>query len=399
MTITDTTTICEQNIGSRLLDDLRSFLCRFVAFPLPAQADAVVLWVMHTHAFEAAEATPRLSIQSAEKQSGKTRLLELLELLCRQPLQVASITSAAMFRIISEGPTTLLLDEVDTIFDRRGSGAEDLRGLLNAGYRRGGAVMRASGKHGVKTFRVFAPVALAGIGRLPDTVQDRSIVLRLKRRAIGESVEKLRRREVEADVFMLRTSIAKWAEENISTLANMPTVVPDALGDRAADIWEPLLAIASMAGGDWPERASMAAVALSVPVEADDGGSDGVRLLADLRVALDVLQRERVSSADLVRALCGFEDAPWADDRLDALTLARMLRPFDVRPRSIRIGETVLRGYNREDFTDPFNRYLLPPIEGRCSAVADVAAVRTFVRSGTGCLPRKPEQARRSADP
>ncbi|HEY5011432.1 MAG TPA: hypothetical protein VIK61_01845, partial [Acidimicrobiia bacterium] len=185
-------------VGRCLLDDLRSFLCRFVAFPEPEQADAVTLWIAHTWAFEAAEATPRLSIQSAEKQSGKTRLLELLDLLVRSSLSVASISAAAMFRLIADGPTTLLIDEADTIFDGRGSGAEDLRGVLNAGYRRGGGVMRAAGKGtGVQRFSVFAPVALAGIGRLPDTVQDRSIVIRLKRRGITESVEKLRRREVE----------------------------------------------------------------------------------------------------------------------------------------------------------------------------------------------------------
>lgn len=353
--------------GEALLDDLRTFLCRFVAFPEPEQADAVALWVIHTHAFEAAEATPRLSIQSAEKQSGKTRLLELLDLLCRSPFQVASISSAAMFRIISGGPTTLLIDEADSIFDRRGSGAEDLRGLLNAGYRRGGAVMRASGKHGVKRYEVFAPVALAGIGGLPDTVQDRSVVLRLKRRAIGESVEKLRRREVEADVFALRTAIGRWAEENISVLAEMSTLVPDVLGDRSADIWEPLLAIASVTGGDWPQRAAAAAITLSVRAADDDAGSDGVRLLADLQSVFDQFNRERVSSADLVRLLTERDDAPWREQGLDAHSLARMLRPYDVKPKLVRVGETVFRGYVRSDFDDAFGRYLVPSEPARAS--------------------------------
>jgi hypothetical protein len=312
---------------------------------------------MHSHAFEAAEATPRLSIQSAEKQSGKTRLLELLDLLARSPLQVASISSAAMFRIIAGGPTTLLIDEVDSIFDRRGSGAEDLRGLLNAGYRRGGAVLRASGKRGVTRFDVFAPVALAGIGRLPDTVQDRSIVLRMKRRGSGESVEKLRRRAVEPDVFALRTLIDKWVEDNLSTLAELPTAVPDVLGDRAADIWEPLLAIASLAGGEWPKRAASAALKLSVPA-ADDSGSDGVRLLADVRNAFGQLGRDRVSSADLVRVLNEMEDAPWREEGTDPQVLARMLRPFDVKPRLVRVGEAVFRGYVKSDFMDSFDRYL-----------------------------------------
>ena len=350
--------VVEPNVGARILDDIRTFLCRFVAFPEPEQADAVTLWVMHTHAFEAAEATPRLSIQSAEKQSGKTRLLELLDLLARSPLQVASISSAAMFRIISGGPTTLLLDEVDSIFDRRGSGAEDLRGLLNAGYRRGGSVLRASGKWGVTRFDVFAPVALAGIGRLPDTVQDRSIVLRLKRRGSGESVEKLRRREVEADVFALRTSIGRWVEDNLGTLAQLPAAVPDVLGDRASDIWEPLLAIAFLAGGEWPERAGAAAIKLSVPAEDDDSGSDGVRLLADVRNAFGLLRRDRVSSADLVRVLSEMEGAPWGEQGIDPHVLARMLRPFDVKPRLVRVGEAVFRGYVRSDFVDAFDRYL-----------------------------------------
>ena len=350
--------VVEPNDGARLLDDLRDFLCRFVAFPEPEQADAVALWIAHTHAFEAAEATPRLSIQSAEKQSGKTRLLELLDLLCRSPFQVASISSAAMFRIISGGPTTLLIDEADSIFDRRGSGAEDLRGLLNVGYRRGGAVMRASGKRGVTRFDVFAPVALAGIGRLPDTVQDRSIVLRMKRRGSGESVEKLRRREVEADVLALRTSIGWWVAENLGALAKLSTDVPDVLGDRAADIWEPLLAIAQLAGGEWPERAASAAIKLSAPDDGDDSGSDGVRLLADVRSAFGLLSRDRVSSADLVRVLNEMEHSAWAEQGTDPHVLARMLRPFEIKPRLVRVGEAVFRGYVKSDFVDSFDQYL-----------------------------------------
>lgn len=342
-----------------ILDDLRAFVCRFVAFPESTHADAVTLWIAHTWAFDAAEATPRLSIQSAEKQSGKTRLLELLDLLVRSSLSVASISAAAMFRLIADGPTTLLIDEADTVFDGRGSGAEDLRGVLNAGYRRGGGVMRAAGKGtGVQRFPVFAPVALAGIGRLPDTVQDRSIVIRLKRRGLSEPVEKLRRREVEPDALALCLVMSRWAEENLPALAARRPIMPEPLGDRAADIWEPLLAIAAHAGGDWPKRAATAAIALSAPVDGDDG-SDNVRLLADIRHAFDRLQRERVSSVDLVRALVALEDAPWGETpQIDTRALARMLRPFDVRPRLVRVGETVLRGYIQADFADPFGRYL-----------------------------------------
>jgi hypothetical protein len=136
--ITDAPAKAEPRIaGAQVLNEVHAFLTKYVSFANRAQADAVTLWIVHSHAFDAAETTPRLSIQSAEKQSGKTRLLEVIELLVREPLMTASISAAAMFRLIAEGSTTLLVDEVDTVFSARGKGREDLRGILNAGYRRG----------------------------------------------------------------------------------------------------------------------------------------------------------------------------------------------------------------------------------------------------------------------
>jgi hypothetical protein len=156
----------EPNAGARLVNDLRTFLCRFVAFTEPEQADAIALWIAHTHAVDAFDCTPRLSIQSAEKRSGKTRLMDLCGLLVRNPVSTASITSASLFRLVGAGPVTLLVDEIDTVFSARGTGAEDLRGLLNAGYLRGGSVTRAARRGGgVEHFSVFCPVALAGIGQ------------------------------------------------------------------------------------------------------------------------------------------------------------------------------------------------------------------------------------------
>src|SRR5713101_8306882 len=109
------------NEGSAILDDLRAFLCRFVAFPEPEQADAVALWIAHSHAVDGFDCTPRLSIQSAEKRSGKTRLMDLCGLLVRSPVSTASITSASLFRLVGAGPVTLLVDEIDTVFSARGT--------------------------------------------------------------------------------------------------------------------------------------------------------------------------------------------------------------------------------------------------------------------------------------
>jgi len=219
------------------------------------------LWIAHTHAFAAASATPRLAIQSAEKRSGKTRLLEVLDLLVHEPVSTANITAAAMFRLLQDETPTLLIDEVDSVFTRAGKGNETLRGVLNAGYRRGGVIIRTVAG-GAERFPVFAPVALAGIGELPDTVQDRSIVIRLRRRE-DQPVERLHHREVEADCFALRGSLDAWSEAHLGSLASRHPAFPTELGDRAADIWEPLFAIADEAGGSWPTRARSAAVTLN----------------------------------------------------------------------------------------------------------------------------------------
>ena len=342
--------------GAAILDDLRTFLGRFVAFPESSQADAVALWVVHSHAFDAAETTPRLSIQSAEKRSGKTRLLEMLDLLVRSPVSTASISAAALFRIVAEGPT-LLIDEIDTVFSARGSGAEDVRGLLNAGYRRGSSVVRSARKGpGTERYSVFAPVVLAGIGSLPDTVADRAIPIRMKRRADGEPVEKFRRRDVEAEACELRIRIGLWADKHVDVLASVRPGMPDVLGDRACDIWEPLLAIASLAGDDWPQRAEAAAIALSARSTTDDR-SPGVRLLEAIRAVLERTGRSQIASAELALAL-NRSDMSIGSEPIDARELAARLRGYDVQPRLLRSGNDVFRGYRSGDFADAFTRYL-----------------------------------------
>jgi hypothetical protein len=330
-----------------------------VAFSEPEQADAVTLWIVHSHAVDAFDCTPRLSIQSAEKRSGKTRLMDLCALLVRSPVSTASITSASLFRLVESGPVTLLVDEIDTVFSARGTGAEDLRGLLNAGYLRGGSVTRAARRGGgVEHFSVFCPVALAGIGQLPDTVADRSIPIRMKRRADGEPVEKFRRREVEAEANPLRERLTRWSDDHLDTLVDMRPDIPTELDDRAADCWEPLLALADLAGYDWPERCRQAAVRLRAK-PGETATSPGLRLLEAIRSVLALSQRCRVGSVELARALNQSE--AWTErDPIDARELAARLRPYDIQPRLLRHGNEVYRGYRGTDFDDAFVRYLDP---------------------------------------
>lgn len=336
--------------GAGLLDRVHAFLTEHMAFTLPEQADAVTLWVAHTHAMSVAECTPRLSIQSAEKQSGKTRLLELLDLLCYKPMPVASISQAAMYRVIEDG-VTLLIDEVDTVFSKSGGRSEDIRGILNAGYRRSGSVARVMGSEIIR-YPVFAACALAGIGSLPDTVQDRSIVIRLKRRRKDQNVAKLRRRDVEDECDELRGALAEWARRAGS--GSYPKM-PEVLSDRASDILEPLFVLASHASKAWLKRAEKASVTLSSQSE-DRDVSRGAMLLRDIEKVLREHSGKRITSADLVVKLRGL-DSHW-DKSFEARELAALLQPFDIKPKTMRHAGQVVRGYEKNDFADAFARYI-----------------------------------------
>jgi hypothetical protein len=358
------------NDDAALLDDVAELLARYVRFPSPAHRDAVALWTAHAHAVEAFDTTPRLALLSAEKASGKTRTLEVLQLLTPAPLLSLNISAAAMFRLVETDRPTLLFDEVDAIFGPKAKEHEDVRALLNAGYRRGATVPRCVGegaKMKVKSFRVFAPAALAAIGELPDTVMSRSVVVRMKRRAAHEHIEPFRHRRVAPSGHHLRDELARWAATAIPGLRELDPVMPEGVNDRTADTWEPLIAVADVAGGDWPQRARAAAVTL-LEGEAGDDGSRGVRLLADIRSVFETVATDRLASADLAAQLATIEEAPWGDiygRPLDARGLARRLRPFGIRPDSVRFEDGTLKGYQRAWFEDAWSRYLLP-LPGFC---------------------------------
>ena len=244
----------------------------------------MALWIVHTHTFEAAAQTPYIAISSAKKRSGKTRLLEVLELVVARPWLTGRVTAAVLARKVdAEGPT-LLLDESDAAFKGEKEYAEALRGLLNTGHRRGGKSTVCVGQGAelsYKDFSTYCAKAIAGIGKLPDTVADRSLPIRLERRAPDERAERFRRRDVELDVEPLRAALAQFAAvEMIVSLEIARPDLPAELDDRAQDAGEPLLAIADHAGGEWPERARRALVELHGGREIDDE-SAGVRLLSD----------------------------------------------------------------------------------------------------------------------
>lgn len=347
--------------GGSVFDDVHAFLTRFVAFPSPEAADAVTLWAAHAHALDAFDSTPRLALLSPEPGSGKSRTEEVLELLVPSPMHALNASTAAVFRSIEGERPTLLFDEVDAIFGRHGKddGAEDLRGLLNAGHRRGASIPRCVGKsQEVVRFPVFAAVALAGLGDLPDTLMSRSVIVRMRRRAPHETVASFRYRDTEPVGHALRDRLAAWAAEHIAALTDARPTMPAGVEDRPADCWEPLLAVADAAGGEWPGRGRAACVEL-VKVGASREASLGIRLLADLRTVFG--SSEVAFTETLLDALHNLPEAPWADLRgkpLDARGLARRLAEYGVNSQQVRVGARTAKGYRREALWDAWSRYL-----------------------------------------
>lgn len=354
--------------AAELLDDVRDFLARFVAFPTPGTLGAVTLWAAHTHVVHDGDNSPRLALLSPEPGSGKTRTLEVLEALVPAPMNVLSASPAAVFRTIEAERPTLLMDEVDAIFSRRGSddGAEDLRALLNAGHRKGATIPRCVGpRHDVVRFHVYTAVALAGLGDLPDTLMSRSVIVRMRRRAPGERVEPWRHRLHAPGGEDLAARLADWAARVGPVVGNAWPDMPDGITDRPADVWEPLLAIADAAGGHWPDTARAACVELC-KVAATREASLGVKLLADLR---DVFgDADTLPTEVILDRLIKLEEAPWADLRgkpLDARGLARRLRQYEVASVKVKVEGRSLQGYRREHLWDAWIRYLTPaPQEG-----------------------------------
>jgi len=351
----------EASALSETLDVVVNFLTKFIVFPSTHEPVAIALWIVHAQLVERFETSPILGITSAEMRSAKTLVLDCVSLLVPHPERMVTPSEATVFFVLNERPRrTLLLDEADAIFGPKADARrfEGLRAILNSGNRQGTMVPRVrmeGNRRELERFDVYGPKAIAGIGKLPDTVADRAIPIRMKRRAPGEHVERFRMRDAERLAIPIRERL----EELDVTLVTDVTV-PEELNDRAADSWETLLIVAEAAGEDWPLLGRQAALALSAEDETEV--SIGIRLLSDIRDVFD--GRDHLATADLLAGLHDIEEAPWGDwygKPLSARSLARMLEPYRVRPQHRRVDGGDVRGYFTQDFTDVWARYVPVP--------------------------------------
>jgi Protein of unknown function (DUF3631) len=353
------------------LEMVIAFLERYIVFSRRAHGIVIALWVAHTRVVDAFDYTPYLQISSPVKGCGKSKLFDCLRRLCARPWLVVSATEATLFRKIEHDCPTLLLDELDKMSDEK---LESVTAILNAGFERQAIVPRCLGNnHTLREFGVFCPKAFAGIsnGKLPDTVADRSLPIVMARRRRDQTREKFRAREAEPIAGPIRTALEAWSKDpsTISSLRDARPTIPEQLGDRAADICEPLLAIADLAGGRWPTIARAALLELCTGEKAEE--CTAIMLLWAIREIFDESGETHISTEELVRKLVNRDSGePWGslwgrdidsgNVRGPGAKIARILKPFGIVPGTIRNRQQVSTGYKRESFEDAFSRYLPP---------------------------------------
>jgi hypothetical protein len=342
--------------GAALLNGIAGAIRRHVVMPRHG-VHAAALWALHTYMVSKFLISPRLGIRSPTKGCGKTLLLDVLGRLVLRPLPTANVTPPAIFRAIEAHQPCLLIDEADTFLYE----SDELRGVLNSGYRKGGCVLRTVGEDfEPRAFATYSACAIAMIGSLPDTLHDRAVTIDLQRRRPRQRLAPYRPDRAD-HLDVLARKAARWATDHADRIAEVDPVMPNGIINRPADNWRPLLAIAEQAGGRWPQRAR-AAVTNGRSAEMDEGSLHEM-LLSDIR---DVFgDKTQMPSADLVAALKEIEGRPWADglgkNRDKPLTTNRlggMLRRFKITSGTIRVGDKTPKGYAAAHFADAFASYL-----------------------------------------
>jgi Protein of unknown function (DUF3631) len=357
--------------------EVEQFIRRFVILPDAAYLP-LATWAMATYVSEVFDAFPYIALVSPAKRCGKTRALELLELLCLKAWRGTSPTSAALYRMMADSPT-LLLDEVEALRGKQVSElSQAILAILNAGHRKGAFVPRCDGpRNEVRHFAVYGPKAFAAIGSLPDTLADRSICITMHRKATSQPVERFLYSKARSESEPIREWQTEWAEYHRETVRATYEGMPDLgfLTDRDADLWMPLFAVCAVAAPERVDELRLCAQKLTSAKAADDvEDSLPLKLLVDVRMVWPT-GSAHVGTAMLLERLREISDSPWADYDLTARKLSRMLRPFGAEPRQIRMGNVTLKGYQCADLEQAFCRYL--PAPDRSSETCETIPVIT----------------------
>ncbi len=352
----------DRDLGNALTET-EKLLRKLIVLKLDAHYWALTLWIAFCYSIPQFDYAPRLCFWSPEKRCGKSLALEVVSHLLPNSLMTSSISSASLFRILDrDNSKVILIDESDTVFGRNGDKekAEALRQLLNASFKRGQSVIRCEPpKYEPREFKIFAPIALAGIGTsaIPETVADRALMIEMRRMLPNEQILEFESDEVERYFFPVKEKLQNFATENESKYRELRPELPrESLNPRARDLWKPLYKVAECAGEEWIKKALLASVALSSGESDPEEASLSLRLLSDTR---EVFLEEQLATRDLIERLRSLEESPWAYlERFNPSVLAHLLKNYGIKPKPFSGGK--VRGYYRKSFEDSWSRYLDP---------------------------------------
>jgi hypothetical protein len=370
-------------------DELVDFLKDKIILKSEDHYVAVSLWMAMALAIREFDFSPRLAIWSPEKRCGKTLLLEIIHHTLPHSKLTSNISASALYRTIEKDEScVILIDESDTIFGRNADKekAEALRGIANAGFKRGQVVTRSVGKDfEPRDFHVFCPVALAGIGTsaIPDTVGDRSIKIEMRRKLPHENISEFASDEIEELFEPIQMKLEYWVEFNKDSFKKTKPHMPPELNSRAKDVWKPLMKIAENISPEWYSKAFDAAIALSAQEEDADEMSLSLRLLKDCK---EIFVEEIMSTKNLLNALRSLEEAPWGSmATFNANLFAKLLKDYGISSQHW----STFRGYSRRSFEDAWTRYLPDTntqlyIPEAVTAVTDVTVNEGFQAENDG---------------
>jgi Protein of unknown function (DUF3631) len=382
-------------MSNTILNEIYDYVGRFVAFPDEKSRIAHTLWIAHTYLMDAFYTTPRLHVTSAERRCGKTTLLNITNLLVYKPVSLLSPSPASLYVLIQYEHPTLLVDEVDTLFARKD--ISDITAITNSGFQRGAKVPRVTlepTKH-VEYFDVFGPMLLAGIDKnnMPDTIEDRSIEIRLKRRR-DEKIETFRPRKNGPEAELLRHKLEEWAAAAVNIAkANDDPIFPEGIDGREADKWESLFIVGDVGDvdsvdaknrvGEWAKKARDAALEYHFDKTDIEPASKGEMLLKDISTIFARKGTHKIASSELLSSLINIGESPWSDyshgKALSYRSLAKLLKPFKIFPQQDRFdgSNTPTTGYFKADFDDTWNRYNISPAPDLASTVSTLSTPST----------------------
>ncbi len=343
-----------------LLNEVSETIRRYIVLDVE-QADAMALWAAFTWFIDAVKVAPLAIITAPEMACGKSQLLDLMAKIVMRPLSSNNMKTATLFRIAEKWHPSLMLDEVDLML----KSDDEIINLVNAGHHRGASqVWRLVGdNHEPKSFDVWGAKCFAGIALekiLPSSTMSRAIVIRLRRKMAHESVSSLRHASL--DIFdTLAAKMARFSDDYRDKVRTARPLLPSTLNDRAQDNWEALIAIAECAGHEWIDRAWTAALALSGDSNAQSVSNE---LLADIQTVFEHKRLEKISTVDLLQALCEDEETAWCTyNRGNPLTprqLATRLKEYGISSKNMRLEKhcNPQKGFELSHFQEAFARYL-----------------------------------------